>query len=204
MKLILQAIKALFRKIEARIDNAQTAADNAKTTAYNARTAANNAQTAANNAQTAANNAKTTANNAKTTADNAKTTADNAKTTANNAYTVASKAVKLVNVTIPKSMVIELVTLLNGLQTGERGKVTHDGRMFSIAFYTGGNVLAKLEYSTGPGFYIDYMLMNSTDGYKALGFLHWDYSHTGTDTKIFFIQLRNSVSISYIEAIRLA
>ena len=165
MKLILQAIKALFRKIEAGIDTADTA---------------------------------------KATADTAKATANTAKATANNAYTMASKAVKLVNVTIPKSMASELVTLLNGLQTGKRGKVTYNGKMFSTVFSIGGNVLAKLDYSAGSGAYSGYMLMNSTDGYKALGFLHWDYTYTGTDTKIFFIQLRNLVSVSYIEAIRLA
>lgn len=48
MKLILQAIKALFRKIEASIDNAQTAADNAKSLADNAQTTADSKMSVTN------------------------------------------------------------------------------------------------------------------------------------------------------------
>lgn len=76
MKLILQAIKALFRKIEASIDNAQTAADNAKSAADNAKSLADNSKATADNAYTIANSAQATADNAQTAADNAQTTAD--------------------------------------------------------------------------------------------------------------------------------
>lgn len=73
MKLILEAIKSLFRKVEnaisqtatalgKRIDKAQSTANTAKTNAIKANTNALTAQEAAQNAQTTANAAQTTAN----------------------------------------------------------------------------------------------------------------------------------------------
>lgn len=104
MKLILQAIKALFRKVErgiyatltalderlsGEIGAAQTAADNAQSTADTANTAAKAAQTTANSAKTAASTAQTTANAAQTAANAAQTTANSAKSAASTAQTTA-------------------------------------------------------------------------------------------------------------------
>ena len=172
MKLILEAIKVLFRRLECKFEGITKSNSSAIEKVSERLSDVSN--TASNALRTAA-SAKTAADNAKTAADNADTMAKDAQDTASSALSVAYSKVGKYERTISEYIDDNIFDL----QIGEKVVVSKSGQFHTTgAFITGNIVCLQCTIRRQVGESISFRNINAhliaSDGYHASGFVFLD------------------------------
>jgi hypothetical protein len=194
MKLIFEAIKALFRKVEANAIALSKRVTKAQNTANNAQNTANTANRKASVAQNTANNAQNTANDAQNTATDAKELADSVRLMVQN---LDSNKATLQNFTCPLS-----INDAFGHEVGKTFRATQDGQMFGgQLFFKGATVLMKFNTRIGT----ITAALTATGHYDALGLINWNDPETSsTGNESYLVRVGNKSTTSYVELVRIA
>lgn len=201
MKLILQAIKALFRKVENAISHnvakLQKQIDSVKSTATMAKTMAGKAQTVAGDAQY-------TAETAQTTADSAKAAAETAQTKANSAYVTASQVDREATRSYDFSGTNIKVDEASTLEVGQSCLMQKTGKLINVSGILSPGGLYRIKIGFGNA--SRYPVLIATGGYDATGIMTDAASAniTTETTKTFSIYIKNLESTSTIVVTRLA
>lgn len=194
MKLILQAIKALFRKVENAISHnvakLQKQIDSVKSTATMAKTMAGQAQTAAEDAQY--------------TAEAANAAAETAQTEANSAYIMASQVDREAARYYDFSGTNIKVDETSALEVGQSCLMQKTGKLINVAGILSHGDLYRIKIGFGNA--SRYPVLIATGGYDATGIMTDAASGniTTETTKTFSIYIKNLESTSTIVVTRLA